>query len=315
MIKDNFGRPVLNLRISVTQRCNLHCPYCHREGQEREPNDSVVEMTVTEIIRLAKIAISLGIRKIKLTGGEPLLRKGILDVVGGIAGSEGLKDLSMTTNGAFLGSLAKDLRARGLMRVNISLPSLTADIYGKLMGGNLEDVLKGVSAAVDAGLDPVKLNMLILAGVNEDEIPAMIQFARKSDTLLQLIELEPINISKTYFERYLFPLDKVEADLARRALNVEVRHYMQNRRIYHLPNGRVEVIRPTENTEFCAHCTRLRITSDGKLKPCLMVNTNLVDILTPLRNGATEEQLKKLFAETCRRREPYYKPSTYQVVK
>jgi len=315
MIKDNFNRPVLNLRISVTQRCNLHCPYCHREGQEKEPNDSVIEMTAAEIIRLAKIAISLGIGKIKLTGGEPLLRKDILDVVAGIAGLEGLQDLSMTTNGAFLESLAKDLQARGLMRVNISLPSLTADIYGELMGGNLEDVLRGVSAAVDAGLYPVKLNMLVLAGVNEDEIPAMIQFARKSDTLLQLIELEPINISKKYYERYLYPLDKVEADLAKRALNVEVRPYMQNRRIYHLPDGRVEVIRPTENTEFCTHCTRLRITSDGKLKPCLMVNTNLVDILTPLRNGATKEQLKKLFAQTCRRREPYYKPPTYQVVK
>lgn len=315
MIKDNFGRPVLNLRISVTQRCNLHCPYCHREGQEREPNDSVVEMTAPEIIRLAKIAISLGISKIKLTGGEPLLRKDILDVVAGIAGLEGLKDLSMTTNGAFLESLAKDLRARGLMRVNISLPSLTADVYSGLMGGNLEDVLKGISAAVNAGLCPVKLNMLVLAGVNEKEIPAMVQFARKSGTLLQLIELEPINISKTYYERYHYPLDKVEADLARRALHVEVRPHMQNRRIYHLSDGRVEVIRPTENTEFCAHCTRLRITSDGKLKPCLMVNTNLVDVLTPLRNEATEEQLKKLFAETCRRREPYYKPPTYQVVK
>lgn len=315
MIKDNFGRPVLNLRISVTQRCNLHCPYCHREGQERKPNASVVEMTVSEIVRLVKIAIGLGIRRVKLTGGEPLLRKDILDVVGGIAGLEDLQDLSMTTNGNLLASMAKDLRTRGLMRVNVSLPSLNADVYGWLMSGNLEDVLKGISAAVDAGLYPVKLNMLVLAGVNENEIPAMVQFARRSGTLLQLIELEPINLSKAYYKRHHYPLNNVEADLAERALHVEVRPYMQNRRIYHLPEGRVEVIRPTENTEFCAHCTRLRVTSDGKLKPCLMVNTNLVDVLTPLRNGATEEQLTKLFAETCRKREPYYKPPTYQVMK
>ena len=315
MIKDNFGRPVLNLRISVTQRCNLNCPYCHREGQERAPNDSVVEMTAAEIVHLVKVAISLDIRRIKLTGGEPLLRKDILDIVRDIARLKGLQDLSMTTNGTFLESLAKDLRACGLIRVNVSLPSLNANVYRRLMGGSLEDALKGVSAAVDAGLYPVKINMLVLAGVNENEIPAMIQFAKRSGALLQLIELEPINLSKAYYERYHYPLDEVEVDFAKRALRVKVRSYMQNRRIYHLPEGKVEVIRPTENTEFCAHCTRLRVTSDGKLKPCLMVNTNLVDVLTPLRKGATEEELMKLFAETCRNREPYYKTPAYQTVK
>ncbi len=267
MIKDNFGRPLLNLRISVTQRCNLHCPYCHREGQERKPNDSNGEMVPAEIARLAKIAINLGIRRIKLTGGEPLLRKDILDIVEGIASLQGLQDLSMTTNGAFLASLAKSLRNRGLMRVNISLPSLNPTVYGRLMGGNLKDVMKGIKAAVDSYLSPVKINMLVLAGVNENEISAMIHFARVSGTLLQLIELEPVNLSSTYYEHYHYPLDTVEADFAGRALHVEMRPYMQNRHIYYLPDGRVEVIRPIENTEFCAHCTRLRVTSDGKLKP------------------------------------------------
>lgn len=313
MIKDKFGRPVLNLRVSVTQRCNLNCPYCHREGQEREPNDRVVEMTTAEIVRLTRIAVGLDINRIKLTGGEPLLRKDILGIVGGIAGLQGLKDLSMTTNGAFLASLAKDLRACGLMRVNVSLPSLNADVYRKLMCGRLSDALEGISAAVDVGLHPVKVNMLVLAGLNENEIPAMIQFAKRSGALLQLIELEPINLSQEYYERYHYRLDKAEANFAKQALHVEVRPYMQNRHIYHLPNGRVEIIRPTENTEFCAHCTRLRVTSDGKLKPCLMVNTNLVDVLTPLRNGATDEELAKIFIETCRKREPYYKAPICQL--
>ena len=314
MIKDKFGRPVLNLRVSVTQRCNLHCPYCHREGQERKPNDRVVEMTATEIVRLTKIAVGLDISRIKLTGGEPLLRKDILDIVEGIAGLQGLKDLSMTTNGTFLASLAKDLRAWGLMRVNVSLPSLNVDVYRRLMGGRLSDALEGISAAVDVGLYPVKVNMLVLAGVNENEIPAMIQFAERSGALLQLIELEPINLSQTYYERYHYPLDEVEANFANQALHVEVRPYMQNRHIYHLPNGRVEIIRPTENTEFCAHCTRLRVTSDGKLKPCLMVNTNLVDVLTPLRKGAADEELAEIFVETCRKREPYYKAPVCQLI-
>lgn len=315
MIKDNFGRPVLNLRISVTQRCNLHCPYCHREGQERAPDDSVVEMTAAEIVRLVKIAISLGIQRIKLTGGEPLLRKDILDIVEGIAGLKDLKDLSMTTNGTHLMPLAKDLRTHGLMRVNVSLPSLKADVYRKLMGNSLADVLKGIDAAVKVSFDPVKINMLVLTGVNENEIPAMIQFAKKSGALLQLIELEPVNLSKKYYERYHYSLDKVEDNLARKALHVKTRPFMQNRRIYYLPEGRVEVIRPIENTEFCAHCTRLRVTSDGKLKPCLMVNTNLVDVLTPMRNGATDEELIGIFRGTCQRREPYYKQPAFQMVE
>jgi cyclic pyranopterin phosphate synthase len=307
MIKDSFGRPVLNLRISITQHCNLQCPYCHREGQERELNASVVEMTANEVVRLSKVAVNLGIARIKLTGGEPLLRPDILDIVGGIADLPGLRDLSITTNGTRLSQVAKDLRKSGLMRVNVSLPTLKDDVYRRLMGGELRDVLAGINSAVNAGLDPVKVNMLILAGINEGEISAMVQFAKKSTTLLQLIELEPLNISKTYYDRHHYPLATVEAELAKQALRVEVRRYMQNRRIYHLPDGKVEVIRPIENTEFCAHCTRLRITSDGKLKPCLMVNEGLVNVLAPLRKGATDEDLASIFTKVCRTREPYYK--------
>ena len=315
MIKDSFGRPVLNLRISVTQRCNLHCPYCHREGQEKEPFDSAVEMTPSEIALLAKIAISLGIARIKLTGGEPLLRGDILDIIKGLAELRNLEDLSMTTNGTFLAPMAKDLRSSGLERVNVSLPSLNPEVYAGLMGGSLKEVLEGIDAAVEAGLHPVKVNMLILAGVNEEEIPAMIHFAGERGTVLQLIELEPVNIGKHYYERHHYPLNAVESDLARQAVETKVRRDMQNRRIFVLPEGTVEVIHPIENTEFCAHCTRLRITSDGKLKPCLMVNTNLVDVLTRLRSGANEEQLTKLLAETCKAREPYYKPPPLQRTK
>jgi len=272
-------------------------------------------MTPSEIAVLAKIAISLGITRIKLTGGEPLLRKDILDIIKALAELRNLTDLSMTTNGTFLAPMAKDLRSSGLERVNVSLPSLNPEVYAGLMGGSLKEVLEGIDAAVEAGLHPVKVNMLILAGVNEEEIPAMIHFAGKRGTVLQLIELEPVNIGKHYYERHHYPLNAVEADLARQAVETKVRRDMQNRRIFVLPEGTVEVIHPIENTEFCAHCTRLRITSDGKLKPCLMVNTNLVDVLTPLRSGANEDQLTKLLAGTCKAREPYYKPPPHQKMK
>jgi len=247
MIYDNCNRPVLNLRISVTQKCDKHCPYCHREGE----TDPSTVMTVEEIIRIVRIAISLGISRVKLTGGEPLLRKEIVEIVSGITGLEGLTDLSMTTNGAYMKGLAKDLKKAGLGRVNVSLPTLDPDIYSSLMGGNLQDAIDGVKAAVEAGLHPVKVNMLVLKNVNDGEIEKMTQFAAQTGTILQLIELEPINLSKKYYERYHLGLDEIE--------------------------------------------------------PCLMRKDNLVDILTPLRNGADDKKLTEIFVEAVKKREPYYK--------
>jgi len=303
MIYDNCGRPVLNLRISVTQKCNMRCPYCHREG---EGYPSTV-MSAEEIVHIVKVALSLGISRVKLTGGEPLLRKDILDIVEGIAKLRGLRNLSMTTNGTFLEAMAKDLKMKGLNRVNVSLPTLNPETYRNLMGGNLRDAIEGVRAAVEAELHPVKLNMLILKNVNEREVEKMIQFAERTMTILQLIELEPLNLSDAYYERYHIDLNEIEQRLKEQALEVKTREDMQNRRVYFLPKVKVEVIRPIENTEFCAHCTRIRVTSDGKVKPCLMRNDNLVDILTPIRNGANDEELTKLFLKAVKRREPYYK--------
>jgi cyclic pyranopterin phosphate synthase len=303
MIYDNYGRPVLNLRISVTQKCDKHCPYCHREG---ETNPSTL-MTVDEIVRIVRIAISLGVSRVKLTGGEPLLRQEIVEIVGGINGLEGLTDLSMTTNGTHLKGLAKDLKKAGLNRVNISLPTLDPDIYDEVMGGDLQDAIDGVGAAVEAGLHPVKVNMLVLKNVNDSEIDDMIRFAAETGTILQLIELEPINLSKEYYKRYHLDLSEIAQKLEKLASETRVRKYMQKRRIYFLPKTKVEVIRPIENTEFCANCTRMRVTSDGKLKPCLMRKDNLVDILTPMRNGADDKKLTEIFLEAVKKREPYYK--------
>lgn len=307
MIRDDYGRPVLNLRISVTQRCNLKCPYCHREGEAANPS---TEMTADEIVRIVGIAVGLGISRVKLTGGEPLLRSDILEIVGGIVKLRGLRDLSMTTNGTSLASRAKELRKMGLNRVNVSIPTLDSRTYRALMSGELRDVLNGVRAAVEAGLFPVKLNMLVLKGVNEHEILKMTGFAERTGTILQLIELEPLNVNMSYYQRYHYDLQIVEEELKKEARRVVTRGDMQNRRVYFLPRAKVEVVRPIENTEFCLRCTRLRVTSDGWLKPCLMRNDNLVDVLTPLRNGADDEELNRLFIEAVKRREPYYKMKT-----
>ena len=302
---DSCGRPLLNLRISITQRCNLHCDYCHREGEGYSVNDAAEEMTVDEIVRMARIAIDLGISRIKLTGGEPLMRKDLCEIIRGIAETSGLKDLSLTTNGALLGFQAVELRACGLRRVNISLPTLNSDVYNKLTDGRIENVLEGVKAAVAAGLYPVKLNMVVLNGVNVDSVPEMIEFARHTGTILQLIELDPVNVNDAYFSLYHQFLDGQEEVLSQKAVKVETRRFMHNRRIYHLPDVTVEVVHPTENREFCAHCTRLRVTSDGKLKTCLMRNDNLIDILTPMRQGASDERIEKLFIRANQIRKPY----------
>jgi cyclic pyranopterin phosphate synthase len=305
VLRDKFGRPLLNLRVAVTSHCDLRCQFCHMEGEEKPDEGSGREMTVAEIGRIAKIASDFGVIKVKLTGGEPLVRKDIPEIVERISSTRGLSDLSMTTNGALLAPLAQELHGRGLRRINISLPTLNPEVYRKLTGGRIEDVLRGIKSAVDVGFDPVKLNMLILKCVNDYEFPTMLRFAAEVGAILQLIELEPINVDDGYYLANHKALEEYEGVLSQKAVRIETRQFMQNRRIYHLPDVKVEVIHPTENTEFCRNCTRLRVTSDGRLKPCLMRNDNLVDILTPMRNGASDEEIARLFELANQNREPH----------
>lgn len=305
MLKDRFGRPLLNLRIAVTQNCNLNCVYCHREGEERKATRQT-EMTVDEIVKIAEVAVELGISKVKLTGGEPLIRKDILEIVEGIAAIKGLEDLAITTNGTLLQDLAEELRRKGLKRVNINIPSLNPEKYSKLTGGDIRHVSKGIKAAVKAGIHPVKLNMLLLKDVNTDEIWQMAHFAEQTGAILQLIELEPINLDKEFYVQYHQPLDNIAAELKRKALKIKARRYMHNRQVYYLPNVKIELVPPIENTEFCAHCARIRLTSNGKLKTCLMRNEDLVDVLTPLRNGASRRKIAELFKLANQKRRPYY---------
>jgi cyclic pyranopterin phosphate synthase len=271
-------------------------------------NRSAELMSVEEIVRIAKIAISLGISRVKLTGGEPLMRKDLPEIVSGIVAIKGLRDLSLTTNGLLLGGgMAKQLCECGLKRVNISLPSLNPETYHKLTGGKLEAALEGVRAAIEAGFCPVKLNTVVLKDVNVGDVPDLIDYAGKNKIVLQLIELDPVNVGDIYYKEHHRSLDEQEALLKEKAVSIEKRPFMHNRLIYHLPNATVEVVKPIENTDFCMHCTRLRVTSDGKLKPCLMRNDNLTDILTPVRQGASDEELKQIFVRANLLREPYNK--------
>ncbi|EEB73847.1 GTP 3',8-cyclase MoaA [Thermococcus sp. AM4] len=304
---DRFGRPVTNLRISLTQECNFRCFFCHREGQRFLAKN---EMMPEEIERLVRIASRLGIRKVKLTGGEPTVREDIIEIVRRI--KPYVKDLSMTTNGSRLKELAEPLAKAGLDRVNVSLHSLKPDVYKRITGVDIfETVLEGIEEAVKY-LSPVKLNMTVMKGLNDGEIWDMIDFSAKTGAILQLIELEaPREMTETaFFRKYFYPLRPVERELEKRAVEIRERR-MHRRRKYFIPTdygiAEVEVVRAMHNTVFCANCTRLRVTSDGKFKTCLLRNDDLIDFLSAMRDGASDEELVDIFRKAVLMREPYWK--------
>jgi len=268
---------------------------------------SPIEMTPDEIGKIVSLAAEFGVTDVKLTGGEPLMREDLEEIFRGVSSIPQIKDISMTTNASSLASRAKALKYAGLQRVNVNLFSLIPSVYQYYTGGDLEETKSGIEAALNVGLNPVKINMLVLKGVNDQEISSMMEYCGKTGVILQILELEPVNIPDNYYETYHLDLSGIEKMLEKNARKIEVRERMHGRKVYHLPNVKVEVVHPIENTVFCAKCTRLRLTSDGKLKPCLMRNDNLVDILTPLRKGATEDELKQLFIRAVKSRAPFFR--------
>jgi cyclic pyranopterin phosphate synthase len=263
------------------------------------------EMTPEEISRIIGICAKHGVKKVKITGGEPLLRSDVVEIVGGIS-RLGIEDISMTTNGTFLEDFASQLKESGLKRINISLDTLKPDVFKEITGGgNLKKVTEGIEAAIDAGLQPVKLNVVAMKGINESEIKDILDHYSRDGVVLQLIEL--MDVDKDVFDRHYFSLDEIESEFEANASDVRIRKFMQGRKKYTLNGSEVEVIRPMHNTEFCAHCTRIRITADGRFKPCLMRTDNFVDFLTPMREGASDEKLEELFKEAVEKREPYLK--------
>ncbi|MGQ9513877.1 MAG: GTP 3',8-cyclase MoaA [Thermoproteota archaeon] len=304
---DSFGREVSSLRISVTQKCNLSCFFCHREGEGSISNEP---MSRNEILKLVELGKKLGIERVKITGGEPLLRSDIVELIGDISGF--VDEVSLVTNGTLLSPIAMKLKDAGLGRVNISLHSLIRNNYCRITGvDRLEEVKRGIDAALDSDLRPVKLNAVVLRGINDGEIENLIDFASEKGAILQLIELQKTgDEDEDWFQRHYLDLSSIEAMLSKEAKKVLERDFQRRRRYFLFRRGReveVEVVRPTHNSVFCMNCTRLRVTSDGRLKPCLMRRDNLVEFVSLMRGGADEEKLIDAFKDAIRRREPFWK--------
>lgn len=301
---DPFGRTVRGLRVSLTQRCNLDCIYCHHEGEAHAAS----EMNLDEVLRVVRVAKSVGVRRVKYTGGEPLLRRDLADIIKGTIAMD-LEDVAITTNGTLLKSKAEALYRAGLHRLNVSMPSIRPCVYSSLTKGTLQRVFSGIKVAKGLGMD-VKINVVIMKGINDGEVDELIGYARGIGGSLQLIELEDLNLEPSFFREHYLDLSGVESRLLGMADRVEARGEMNNRKRYIMGDLAVEIVRPANNSHFCMSCTRLRVTSDGKLKPCLMRSDNLVDLLSPMRAGCTDAALKLLFERASKLREPYYRQAS-----
>ncbi|MDD1763701.1 MAG: GTP 3',8-cyclase MoaA [Methanobacteriaceae archaeon] len=308
-VTDNFERPLISLRISITNRCNVRCFYCHHDGIIPQE----YEMTAEEIFRISKVARDLGVEKIRLSGGEPLIRNDVVDIVRRISSLD-FRDVSITTNGTLLGRYAQPLIDAGLKRVNVSLDTLNPQTYRCITKKDyLEQAKSGIQTAVEVGLYPVKVNMVVMKGINDQEIWDMFHFCRDQGAILQLIELlQTENCTENdFFDEYHYDMNGLETELEQLSNRVKKRPFMQDRKKYFLEGGEIEVVRPMDNTKFCQNCTRLRITPEGKIKPCLLRNDNLVDLIQPIRSGYSDAQLKELFLEAIDNREPFFQESPH----
>ena len=310
-IFDGYGRTIIDIRVSITQRCNLNCIYCHHEGYH-ERSDSIKrdEMTAEEIQRLVSVSRRVGIKRVKITGGEPLLRHDVFEIISKLSKLKGSNEVCLVTNCVLLDEDTCDrLKHAGLKRINISLDTLASQAYLDITRKNvLTKVLDGINYAQNSGLNPIKINTVLLKGINDTEIREFIEFAMKTGVILQLIELMTFDESNdNFFNKYHVDPSSIEELLKEIAKHIEVRQ-MQQRRRYHLNDGTIiEIVRPMHNSAFCANCKRLRVTSDGHLKPCLMREDNLIDIIKPIRQNVSDEELYQLFLQAIGLREPFFK--------
>ena len=267
---DSYGRKITYLRLSVTELCNLRCRYCMPEDGICKHSHAET-LTEDEMIMAVETAAALGVTKLRITGGEPLVKKNIVSICRRAAAVEGIKDLAITTNGVLLPKLGKDLKDAGVKRLNISLDTLDADKYAYITRiGTLDSAMAGIETAIDLGFEKVKLNAVLIGGFNDDEIRPLAELTKKYPVDMRFIEMMPMYDSGDFKESSFVPNRRVLDELP------ELEKVQQDggvASLYRLPGaqGNIGLISPI-NAHFCAECNRIRLTSDGKLKPCLHSN-------------------------------------------
>jgi len=313
LLVDSHGRVLRDLRISITDRCNFRCLYCLPETeaahnfyrgrwanlpdstpiiQQWVPRSKI--LTFEEIERVVRIAIGLGIQKIRLTGGEPLLRKGVEDLVARIANIPGLQDLAMTTNGFLFPEKARALRDAGLRRISFSLDSLDAANFKKITGRDgLEEVLTSIKLARELGFHPVKVNAVVIREINDHEIIALAEFAREQNLSFRFIEFMPLDSARAWLKEMVVPgrevLGRLQEHFALKPVRSENPAETAMRWAFEDGRGEIGIIAPVSEP-FCGHCNRIRMTADGKIRTCLFSVTEH-DLRSMLRDGNSDEDI------------------------
>ena len=307
VLKDKFGREIHDLRISVTDRCNFSCIYCKSADPKNYfPRRELLNWE--EFLRLSRVLAGLGIRKVRVTGGEPLLRPGVVDFISRLRRIDGLEDVAITTNGYLLPEIARDLAAAGAPRVTVSLDSLDAAKFTRMTRTprSLEKVMAGIEAALEAGLKPVKVNIVLVRGFNDDEIVDFARLARKRDIVLRFIEFMPLDADHSWKRELVVTAREIVAAIAPVfPLVEEPRHSPSETALrYRFADGQGEIgiIAPI-SIPFCGQCSRIRLTADGKLRTCLF-SMEEYDVRHLVRNGAADSDIERFFLKAVHQKEP-----------
>ncbi len=298
-MQDTFNREINYLRISVTDRCNLRCVYCMpEEGIDLTSSANILKFE--EILKIVKAAVQLGIRKVRLTGGEPLVRKGLVNFIDELNQIPEIDDIALTTNGILLPKYAEDLKKAGLNRVNISLDTLKNERFRAITRvGNLEEVWQGIKTALATGFNPVKINTVVIKGRNADEIVDFAKLTMELPLHVRFIELMPIGVSDVKLKEAHMPIAEMKENLNILGKFEPIKRLDGNgpAKYYQFPGaqGTIGFISAISN-HFCDSCNRLRLTSEGQLRPCLHCAKE-IDLRSPLRNGASTEDLIELIEQ------------------
>jgi GTP 3',8-cyclase len=306
-LRDSHGRVITDLRVSVTDRCNYRCVYC------RTGNDGAqyAELPIADYARIIRVFVSLGIEKVRLTGGEPLLRKGLVDLIQEIASPN--LDIALTTNGHLLGDLATPLRQAGLNRITVSMDAVDPEIFARItrVPGSYDRVLRGVRAAQAAGLGPIKINAVLLRGFNDNQIEAFARFSREENVIVRFIEYMPLEEpsadqnARAWTPEIVVPMDEIVARLNafRPLVALPANHASETARRFTFDDGlgEIGIIAPVSRP-FCGHCSRVRLTSDGKVRTCLFSQTDH-DLHGLMHRGASDADMAAWIRAVVMRKE------------